>query len=90
MAIRSPTPVNSIGLTVAKPSWETLFILNIPISLMALAGAWWVLRNVQQPRSAGRFDILGTLMITLALIGLNLGLGTNARIGHLRIEYSRT
>jgi MFS family permease len=67
-----------IGLAVSHPSWETLFILNIPISLLALAGAWWVLRDVRQPRSAGRFDVLGTLFITLALIGLNLGLGTNS------------
>jgi MFS family permease len=70
----------SVGVAVATPSWETLFILNIPISLLALLGAWWVLRNVQQPRSTGRFDLLGTLCITLALIGLNLGLG-QSRIG---------
>jgi MFS family permease len=67
---------DGIGLTVATPSWETLFILNIPISLLALIGAWWVLRNVPQPRRSGRFDVLGTLFITLALIGLNIGLGT--------------
>jgi MFS family permease len=69
--------LSRIGLAVAEPSWETLFILNIPISLLALAGAWWVLRDIQPPRAAGRFDWLGTLLITLALIGLNLGLGTS-------------
>lgn len=69
---------DSIGLTVSKPSWETLFILNIPISLLALIGAWWVLRHVPQLRSVGRFDLLGTLLITLALIGLNLGLGARS------------
>lgn len=67
---------DSIGLTIQTPNWETLFILNIPISLLALIGAWWVLRGVEQPRRAERFDWLGTLLITLALIGLNLGLGT--------------
>lgn len=66
----------SLGLTIAKPNWETLFILNIPISLIALVAAWWVLRHVEQPRRVERFDLLGTLFITLALIGLNLGLGT--------------
>ena len=64
-----------IGVTIAQPSWETLFILNIPISLIALVGAWWVLRRVPQPRAVGRFDVLGTLFITVALIGLNIGLG---------------
>jgi len=65
------------GLSISNPSWETLFILNIPISILALLGAWWVLRWVQTPRRTGRFDIWGTLLITLALIGLSLGLGTS-------------
>lgn len=67
--------LDRIGLVVSQPSWETLFILNIPVSVLALAGAWWVLRDTRQPRGVGRFDLLGTLFITLALIGLNLGLG---------------
>jgi MFS family permease len=66
-----------IGLSIAPPSWETLFILNIPISLLALLGAVWALRSVREAQHAGRFDILGTVFITLALIGLNLGLGTS-------------
>ncbi|MBN2306069.1 MAG: MFS transporter, partial [Anaerolineae bacterium] len=71
--------LGNLGLAVGMPSWETLFILNIPITLLALAGAWWVLRDVEaaRERRVGRFDILGTLFITLALIGLNLGLGTS-------------
>jgi MFS family permease len=69
---------DSLGLAISRPSWETLFILNIPISLLALIGAWWVLRHVPQLRSVGRFDLLGTLLITLALIGLNLGLGARS------------
>jgi MFS family permease len=66
-----------LGLSVAKPSWETLFVLNIPIGVLALVGAWWVLRGVHRPRRTERFDVLGTLFLSLALIGLNLGLGTN-------------
>ncbi len=66
-----------LGVSVAKPSWETLFLLNIPVSALALAGAWWALRGIHRPRRAGRFDLLGTLFLTLALIGLSLGLGAN-------------
>lgn len=66
-----------LGLSLSRPSWETLFILNIPISLVALIGAWWVLKDVPQRRTAGRFDLIGTLLIALALIGLNVGLGTS-------------
>lgn len=66
-----------LGVSVARPSWETLFLLNIPVSALALVGAWWALRGIPRPRRAGRFDVLGTLFITLALIGLSLGLGAN-------------
>ncbi|MEB2286720.1 MAG: MFS transporter [Anaerolineae bacterium] len=66
-----------LGISVAKPSWETLFLLNIPLSALALAGAWWALRGIHRPRRVGRFDLLGTLFLTLALIGLNLGLGSS-------------
>lgn len=65
------------GLAIAHPSWETLFILNIPISLLAFAGAWWVLRHLPRPHDAGRFDWPGTLLIAIAVVGLNLGLGTS-------------
>lgn len=70
--------VRRIGVTISEPSWETLFILNIPISFVALVGAWWALKDVTQQRTHGRFDFLGTILIAVALIGLNVGLGTNA------------
>jgi len=66
-----------IGLRISPPNWETLFLLNIPISLIALIGAWWVLKGVPQRRTTGRFDYVGTLLIALALVGLNVGLGTS-------------
>ncbi len=65
------------GITIAKPSWETLFILNIPLSLLALAGAWWALQSLPRPHHRGRFDVLGTLLISAALVFLNLALGTS-------------
>lgn len=66
-----------LGLSVAMPSWETLFVINIPVSALALGGAWWVLRDVKRPRRAECFDVPGTLLLVLALVGLNLGLGSN-------------
>jgi MFS family permease len=46
---------HSIGLSISKPSWETLFILNVPISLLALVGSWWVLRRVRIPHPVEPF-----------------------------------
>ncbi|HEX3049061.1 MAG TPA: MFS transporter, partial [Aggregatilineaceae bacterium] len=87
---------SKLGLSIAPPSWETLFILNIPISILAMIGAWWALRGVEQLRKQRvvpqvepkqgflsglrnlRFDFLGALLIAVALLGLNLGLGTSS------------
>lgn len=66
-----------LGLNISMPSWETLFIINIPISLIGLIGAWWALRHVRSPHATGRFDVLGTVFFSLALIALNLGLGAS-------------
>ncbi len=67
-----------LGLHIATPSWKTLFLLNIPVSALAWLGAWWVLRGIAPPRAHGRFDWLGTLLIAVVLVGLNVGLGANA------------
>jgi MFS family permease len=65
-----------LGITIAAPDWHTLFLLNIPISLAALIGAGWALRGPQfQAGIGGRFDLLGTALIVLALAGLSVGLG---------------
>ncbi len=68
---------NDLGIHISHPDWRTLFILNIPFSLIALAGAVWALRGPQfrQRYGEGRFDYIGTALITLALIGLSVGLG---------------
>ncbi|MCD4687348.1 MAG: MFS transporter, partial [Anaerolineae bacterium] len=68
---------DNVGLAIDMPSWETLFLLNIPISAVALVASWWALRGLERPRNVGRFDILGTLFISVAIIALNLGLGTS-------------
>ncbi len=67
----------NIGLTVDVPDWRWLFLFNIPTSLLALVGAWIALQGTDyRPEGEQRFDLLGTLLIVSALIGLNLGLGS--------------
>lgn len=69
--------IASIGVTVDVPDWRWLFLFNIPTSLIALVGAWWALRDTSyQPEKGGRFDMVGTMLIITALIGLNVGLGS--------------
>ncbi|HVO41112.1 MAG TPA: MFS transporter [Aggregatilineales bacterium] len=69
------TALRSIGVNTAPPDWHTLFYLNVPIGLIAMALTWWALRGVAHPVARGRFDLGGATLIAVALIALNIGLG---------------
>ncbi|MCY4009311.1 MAG: MFS transporter [Anaerolineaceae bacterium] len=65
------------GATWFALNWQTLFWINLPLTVWAL---WVVLRSTRglpERRSAGRFDFLGALLLTSALICLIIGLGAN-------------
>lgn len=72
--------LRSLGLNWSAPDWRTLFWINIPVSLVALVLTWFALRGVPQQRSTGRFDALGALLISGALVALVLGLGANIEV----------
>jgi len=72
--------LKQIGLDWPAPDWHTLFYINVPIGVIALVLTWWALRGVEHPVAKGRFDFVGAVLASLALIGLNLGLGGNTEI----------
>ncbi len=67
-------------LGTAIPDWHTLFWFNVPIGLGALVLTGWALRGVEHPAGQGRFDVIGAVLISVALIALNLGFGGNTDI----------
>ncbi len=72
--------IASLGLNWPPPDWRTLFWINVPVTLIALALTLWALRRVPMHRAAGRFDLLGALLITGAMVGLIVGLGANIEV----------
>lgn len=68
------------GLLVQFMPWQGLFLINIPMTLLALVAVLYALRHVPQQRVAGRFDFVGTALIVGALSALNIGLGANIEI----------
>src|SRR5690606_12539600 len=70
----------SLGLNWPAPDWRALFWINVPVTLLALVLTWWVLRDVPQKRAEGRFDLLGTVLVSSALVALVVGLGANIEI----------
>ncbi|MCB8927058.1 MAG: MFS transporter [Ardenticatenaceae bacterium] len=55
-------------------SWQWQFYLNIPLSLIGIAAAWWALRDLPEPKTRERIDWLGTAVLTISLISLNIAL----------------
>ncbi len=68
---------DSLGLNWPAPAWQTLFWINVPITLVTIALVLWALRNMPQQRVSGRFDFVGTALIIGMLVALNIGLGGN-------------
>ncbi len=68
--------VGMLGLDLGAPDWRTLFWFNLLTGAFTLVAVWFSLRGVPQHRLRQPFDFLGTVLIIITLIGLNLGLGT--------------
>ncbi len=68
------------GVLVQFLPWQSLFWINVPLTLIALALTLYALRNVPEILAKGRFDLIGTLLIVGALVGLILGLGGNVDV----------
>jgi EmrB/QacA subfamily drug resistance transporter len=57
-------------------TWHWQFYINIPISLMAMAAAWFLLSysSSHQRKSAASLDWLGAILLSITLTLLNIGL----------------
>lgn len=80
--------IASLRLQLAPPDWRTLFWINIPISISGLFLTWWALRGVPQNKSSSRMDWLGTILISVALICLVVGLGANIEVSASATSFS--
>ena len=49
-------------------SWQWIFFLNVPAGIITLLLIYVVAGGVETPRSPGRIDLVGALLISVALL----------------------
>lgn len=62
------------ALLIRFLSWRWQFYLNIPLSLLGIAAAWWALGHLPEIRRKAQIDWLGTSLLTASLLLLNIAL----------------
>ncbi|MBW8484390.1 MFS transporter [Actinomadura parmotrematis] len=62
------------GLLVENVSWESVFFLNAPLGVLALAVGLWVIRESRDEAAGGSFDLPGAALLTGGLFALVWGL----------------
>ena len=71
------------GLILAIASWRWIFLVNLPIGIIGTLAAYLLLHDIAPNPRGERFDLLGALLFTIALLGLLLGLTGSISAGIL-------
>jgi EmrB/QacA subfamily drug resistance transporter len=58
--------------------WRIIFWINIPIGIIALVLCARALKNVEQPKSPGKLDMIGAVLIGGALAAFNIAVGAGS------------
>lgn len=61
------------GLLVATTTWRSVFLINIPLIVIALWATRTHVSETRDEEAHGRFDWLGAVVIVVALAGLTFG-----------------
>ncbi|MFF7457353.1 MFS transporter [Kitasatospora sp. NPDC008115] len=62
------------GLLVEHVNWESVFFINIPVGLIALALGLWILKDVRAENAAKSFDVPGIVLLSVAMFALVFGI----------------
>jgi EmrB/QacA subfamily drug resistance transporter len=62
------------GFLIAAVSWRLIFLINLPLALVVVLIATRHVPETRDPDATGPVDVLGAVLVTLALIGLAGGL----------------
>lgn len=58
------------GILVGVFNWEAIFLINVPLGIIAFALGFKILPKDEEVRTGERFDIIGALVFAVAIISL--------------------
>jgi MFS family permease len=64
------------GIMVQFMTWPYLFWINLPIIAVMFCATWWGLAGLPRADTEGRIDWIGVALLAVALVLLNIGLGS--------------
>ncbi len=70
------------GLLLEHVSWQSIFLVNLPVGILTLVAALKLLPK-DQPEGAERLDFLGLGMLSVGLVGITYGLAETGSAGTL-------
>ncbi|MFJ7246605.1 MFS transporter [Kitasatospora sp. NPDC098652] len=62
------------GLLVEHVNWESVFFINIPVGLAAVALGLWILKDVRAENAARSFDLPGIGLLSVGMFALVFGI----------------
>lgn len=70
------------GLLLEHVSWQSIFLINLPIGVVAFFAAWKLMPR-EEPEDAGHLDAVGLGLISTGLVGVTYGLAETGHTGSL-------
>jgi EmrB/QacA subfamily drug resistance transporter len=61
------------GLLVEHVNWQSVFFINVPVGVVALALGLWLLARNRPTDTASRFDVPGIALLSVAMFALVFG-----------------
>ncbi len=69
------------GLLTEYVGWEWIFLINVPVGLVAVLAGLAIIRESREPEAMHRIDLLGTAMLSVSLFSLTLALIRGQDVG---------
>ena len=70
------------GLLLEHVSWQSIFLVNVPVGMLAFFAAWKLLPR-DEAEEAGPLDVTGLALVSTGLVGITYGLAETGAAGSL-------